>query len=694
MRAVHCRPVGRGANGGRKRGRAAVCFLIAWGIAGASLRAAGSAAGGGAPAAGAAGAASGSPAETGGQEMILFQDLPSVFGASKYEQKSTEAPASVSIVTAEEIEKYGYRTLSEVLRSLRGVFTTDDRNYTYIGVRGFNRPGDYDTRVLLLLDGHRLNDNVYDQAAIGTESFIDVGMIDRVELIRGPSSSLYGTNAFFAVINVITKSGRQMKGGELEAEGGSYDTGRGRVAYGAKLPNGGDVLGTASYYDMGGQTLFYPEYDDPSTHNGRTDADGDKAGHFFAKASSGNWLVEGGASSRQKIIPTGSFGTDFADPRNRTTDSRAFLSVKYDRAIGSASRLIGSAAYDAYRYSGRYVYSGAVSKDYGYGGWWTGEIQSITSLRDRHKVIYGAEYRYNSQQDQGYYQSSPYVPYLSDNRHSSIWALYAQDEIRAGDHLLFNLGVRHDGYDTFGGTTNPRLAVILTPQDSTALKFLYGTAFRAPNAYELYYQDGVSQNANPDLQPETIRTAEIVLEQGIGGGLKSVLSIYQYRIRNLITLEPDPIDPVNFSTFENIDRVRAEGIELELEGRLGRHLDGRVSYAYQNSLDEATGDRLTNSPRHLAKLNLSAPVWKDKLSAGLEVLYLSGRDTLIGDHTGGYAVTNLNLWSRQWKRGPSISLGVFNLFDARYGDPASEEHIEQVIRQNGRNYRLQLHYEF
>src|SRR5262245_48354426 len=173
-----------------------------------------------------------------GEEMILFQDLPSVFGASKYEQKPSEAPASISIITSEEIQKFGYRTLSEILRSVRGFFTTYDRNYSYIGTRGFDRPGDYDTRVLLLLDGHRVNDNVYDQASIGTESLIDIESIDRVEVIRGPSSSLYGTDAFFAVINVITRSGGDLNGRELEAAGGSYSTGEGRVAYGASLDNG------------------------------------------------------------------------------------------------------------------------------------------------------------------------------------------------------------------------------------------------------------------------------------------------------------------------------------------------------------------------------------------------------------------------------------------------------------------------
>src|SRR5207249_9458198 len=94
----------------------------------------------GTPSAGAAGSS---------EEMILFQELPSVFGASKYEQKPGEAPASVSIVTADEIQKYGYRTLADILGSVRGFFTTYDRNYTYAGVRGFDRPGDYDTRILL-----------------------------------------------------------------------------------------------------------------------------------------------------------------------------------------------------------------------------------------------------------------------------------------------------------------------------------------------------------------------------------------------------------------------------------------------------------------------------------------------------------------------------------------------------------------
>ena len=128
-----------------------------------------------------------------GEESIVFQNIPSVYGAVKYDQKVTEAPASITIITADQIKKYGYRNFTQILDSVPGFFTTNDRNYDYVGIRGFNRPGDYNSRVLLLIDNHRLNDAVYDQAPIGNDGPIDVDLIDRVEIIRGPSSSLYGT---------------------------------------------------------------------------------------------------------------------------------------------------------------------------------------------------------------------------------------------------------------------------------------------------------------------------------------------------------------------------------------------------------------------------------------------------------------------------------------------------------------------
>ncbi len=157
-----------------------------------------------------------------------------VYSASKHMQSVSEAPSSVTVITADEIQKYGYRTLADVLRGVGGFYITYDRDYSYLGVRGFERLGDYNNRILLLLDGHRINNNVYEQAMLGTEFPTDVDLIERVEVIRGPSSSLYGSDAFFAVINVITRKAPQFKGLELSFEPASFDTYKGRASYGGQ----------------------------------------------------------------------------------------------------------------------------------------------------------------------------------------------------------------------------------------------------------------------------------------------------------------------------------------------------------------------------------------------------------------------------------------------------------------------------
>jgi outer membrane receptor for ferrienterochelin and colicin len=144
-----------------------------------------------------------------------------VYSASKHMQSASDAPASVTVVTADEIQKYGYRNLADILRSVPGFYVTYDRDYTFVGVRGFGRLGDWNSRILVLIDGHRINNNVLGQAMLGNEFLVDVDMIDRVEIVRGPSSSLYGANAFFAVINVITRTAKQVKDWELSFQTGA-----------------------------------------------------------------------------------------------------------------------------------------------------------------------------------------------------------------------------------------------------------------------------------------------------------------------------------------------------------------------------------------------------------------------------------------------------------------------------------------
>ncbi|MCL6471060.1 MAG: TonB-dependent receptor, partial [Ralstonia sp.] len=144
-----------------------------------------------------------------------------VTGASKYAQAANEAPANVSVITAADIKAYGWRTLADILGSLPGLYTNYDRSYNTLGARGFLRAGDYDTRFLLLIDGHRTNDPIFDQAAVGTEAILNVDLIERVEYVPGAGSAVYGSNALFGVINIITKRGRDIDGVQASASTGS-----------------------------------------------------------------------------------------------------------------------------------------------------------------------------------------------------------------------------------------------------------------------------------------------------------------------------------------------------------------------------------------------------------------------------------------------------------------------------------------
>lgn len=272
---------------------------------------------------------------------LLDVSVDKVYTASRREQKTWEAPASVSIVTRDEIQSFGYRSLADVLRAVPGIYTSNDRNYTYLGIRGFSRPGDYNSRVLLLIDGHRANDNIYDSALIAQEALVEMDSIERVEVIRGPSSSLYGSSAFFGVVNVITRRGSQVNGVEFSGEGGSFDTYKGRITAGHKFKSDVEFLLSGSYYDSAGQSrLYFPEFDDPASSNGVAEnLDYERAWHFLGNVSYHDFTLATGFNSRTKGLPTAAFGGAFNDPRTRTLDRAGYVDLKYEHEFANDLQL-------------------------------------------------------------------------------------------------------------------------------------------------------------------------------------------------------------------------------------------------------------------------------------------------------------------------------------------------------------------
>jgi outer membrane receptor for ferrienterochelin and colicins len=636
-------------------------------------------------------------------EQLMDMNVHSVYGASKYEQRVTQAPSSISIVTAEDIRRFGYTSLADVLSGVRGLYVTNDRNYTYLGVRGFLRPGDYTTRVLVLIDGHRLNDNVYDSGSIGRESMVDVELIDRVEVIRGPSSSLYGSSAFLGVINVITKLGRGVDGAELAVNTASYDTLQARATYGKTFDSGLDWLVSATHYSSGGMNFYYPEFDQRSSDNPRAannglaaGVDDEEAAKFFTSLRYGGFSASLYLSDRHKKVPTASFETIFNDPNARTDDARGYIELSYKRALSERTHLSVRASYDRYTYEGDFPTDYALLEEGDYqavlrdemvGEWLSSELQLTLQPIDRVTLAVGSEYRANLREYQSSYDDiDPRVYYLELEDTSSLVGVFAQAEARLRNDFSVTAGLRYDRYgDTFGGTTNPRLAAIYNPSPNSAIKALYGEAFRAPNPYERdYYPEQANRRA---LRPETIKTYELVYERYFNSTYRLSLSGYAYDIDGLIT-QASTADAEPY--YDNLDDVRARGAEVEVEGSYRNGTILRGSWAIQRAEDVATGLELTSSPRHLGKLIASTPVLDSKLFANLQLQYYSGSLTLARTRSPSFWLTNFTLNTHdRWSK-IELTAGVYNAFDQDNPVLGAEEHAQRLLPQEGRTYGAEV----
>jgi outer membrane receptor protein involved in Fe transport len=260
-----------------------------------------------------------------------------------------------------------------------------------------------------------------------------------------------------------------------------------------------------------------------------------------------------------------------------------------------------------------------------------------------------------------------------------------QHEAKLKNWLIINAGIRYDRYEAFERVT-PRAALILLPSEAQSFKYLYGSAFRAPNENELntvYFGDRVTA-----LRPESIDTHEVVWERYVNDRVRTSASAYWYLADRLITTTPDESTFLE-STFVNEGRVRARGIELEAQIRLRGEARTQVSYALQEAVDQQTDRGLSNSPRHVAKARMSLPGPTAGSFVSFEAQYLSGRTTQADTRVKGAAVFNLHV-IQPLKRSWELFGGVRNLFNTKYSDPVSGAHEQDAIQQNGATARIGL----
>jgi len=633
-------------------------------------------------------------------QMSLEQLLDvTIIGASKYEQRQNAVAAAVSVITRNEIKAFGWRTISEVLASLPGIHTTYDRQYTYLGTRGFGLPGDFNTRLLLTVNGNRVNEVVYDSASFDRVLPVDIDLVERIEFIPGPGGAVYGQNALFGVVNVVTRSGAGVDGSELAGSYQSPQSARqGRATWGKTLDNGLDVLVSATAYKSDGEDLFFeypgatgaPHYyaNESGVAYGM---DGEEDKELFASLARGPWSFDLSYGDRRKDDPTAAYFSEPLVSGQYQRDRYLVTQLQYqDSYADDTLHLLARLFLGRHRYTGQFSYGTPYSYN-GFSDWQGVEARLLSTIWAGHKLMIGMEYQDNSRRDQS--NEDQLDPANNLVIPGSGWRLgvYAQDELALSETLTATLGLRFDSNDVTDNELSPRAALIWKASPNTTVKGLYGRAHRAPNAYEADFEDAVSQVANPSLEGESIDTLELVIDQRVRRNLNVRASLYHWKMRGLVTLGTDPLS--GLSQYQSGEDIEANGVELSADTTWdwGGRLRGSLSY---QDVAYASGTGLDNSPRYLGKLNLSGPLAATGLRFGYELQYTSERQAIDGSDLDGYWLSNLQLSSYTWVRGLEVSLGLYNLFDTRYEHPGADINWQNALEQDGRSARLKLSYRF
>lgn len=591
------------------------------------------------------------PTVAGAVDELSLDELldTTITTAAKFSQRVSESPASTVVIRGEEIRSHGWRTLDEALVSVRGFESSTGTDYHFLGVRGFSLPGDFNSRILLLIDGIPSNDGIYDQAMIGPEFPLDMNLVERIEVVPGPGSALYGGNAYLAVINVITRRSDSM-GRSVTFGAGSGERRSGQVSAGGQDEAGRHWLISASLERSTGEDRFFPQWQGVAGSDGwARGLDGESLRKLFLRLGGEAWSVHLLHGRREKEAAGAQYGSDFSTPAT-ITDATTQLALRFKRPLANGWTFEGQAYTGEYRYDGLYRYSGRKEADNARSAWLGGNVQLTGKPWANQTWVLGTSLRDDFRREQENIGGK-----VEGERRT--FGLYAQDDIRLNDTFTLNIGGRYDRDNLGSRQFSPRGALLVNLPRAAVLKLMAGKAFRPPNAYESDYRYPGTQLAGGSLQPERITTTEIAFEQAIGAKGRWSAAVYRNLFTDLIGVTNDFAS--GLQQIRNIGDARTEGLELGARYRFTGGLDVRGSLSWQSSEDEA-GAPLPNSARRLAKWLAIVPL--GTYDFGWETYYNGPRRDVFGASVGGQTVSHAAL-SGRFSRDLRWQLRVSNVFD-------------------------------
>ncbi len=642
---------------------------------------------------------------------LAYGDKATISIATGHAQALNRAPAVATVITAEDIAAMGATDLDEVLETVPGLHVSRSSvRYaaTYL-IRGIGGGNQSNPQVLLLQNGvptTTMFNGDKGSAWRGTA----VENIARIEVIRGPGSALYGADAYAGVINIVTKTANATPGTELGLRAGSFGTRDAWVQHGGKA-GAADI---AAYLRVGGTDgLRETVAADAQTRNDRlfgtraSLAPGPVNAGYDAvdgslTASYGNWRANGAYKLRDRLgTGAGVSSALVAGSLGRAevfTGDLGWSDLNFGENWGLGFNL----SHLQYNFTypenlmllppGTRLASGSFP-DGLIGGPNQWERQTRLSAFANYAGFAGHALRIGlGHDDLDLYRTRTMKNYLLNAAGAPVPAgpvidysdiqpfirpqrrkinyLYAQDEWSLARDWTLTAGLRHDSYSDFGGTTNPRLALVWEAAHDLTAKILYGTAFRAPAFNEQYGINPVS-NGNPGLKPETVRTLEAALAWRLRPEAHVSLSVFRYAMQNLIRIVANPA-PAPGATFQNTGEQNGYGAELEGTWDMARNLRLSGHYAYQHSTDETTGRDAGYTPRHHLYARADWRFGNGWLLGG-QANRIAGRRRGPGDArppVPDYTTVDVTVRGQADRKGWSIAASVRNLFDATVLEPS------------------------
>jgi outer membrane receptor protein involved in Fe transport len=679
--------------------------------------------------------------ELSGQEEVV--------GASRGAEAVEDAPASVTIISRQELRAMAYPTIAEAIRGVRGIYLSNDDTYISTGVRGFSRPGDYGNRTLVLLDGHPTNDNWVGSSYVGFDGRVDIDDIERIEVVRGAGSVVYGNGAFFGVINLVTRSEHEPTHAEL-AVGTALGAGRARATAVWRAAEDAGAWVSVSGAKSAGLERYYPEYvssplpdgapsivdyqGNPATGVVR-DADGFDAvtasGRAWYKALSAAWFVH----NHDKQSPSAQYLTLFGDPSSSNHDTRAFIDLQLEpkwEHVESLTRV----HFDYYRYANNMPYSPNALDPESFGaerdqftGLWGGIEQRVVLKPSAGvRLTAGADFtrhfetrQYNvDDRDRPGYVGDDVGPILDTDNPYDNFAGYAQLDAEPLPWLHVSAGTRIDYFTNLdfeaGAALSPRVALIIKPYERGNLKLLAGKAFRSPSQLERFYTSQ-TQIASNDVSPEQVYSGEAEFTHRFTGAVSGLLTGYVNYVTDLIELGNVTFQGAEVNQITNSDApVVVVGGEAELrhEWQQGWMLSATTSVQKARYLRDDNLRQVPNSPLVLGSVKAAMPLIGRTLGLATR-LSVEGprydnalRDTDIScdpdaltlepcapqgtTETG--AVWDIVFTGAVERFDASYAVGLYNAMDWSYDTVPSTEYAQRTIRQRPRSVLASLSFKF